>query len=165
MKHNENVYTEPAHSKTLPADVVKTLDGADLETRSGEAIRLITVGKDGSPHAAQLSVGEVLAVNPTEFLLATWPHSHTTQNLRRDGRLTLSLVANGAVLEMCGHATLEAEHQTKLDLAVFRVKIQSVREHRATYADVTSGVSFRLHDRELTLARWRDQVDALKRLA
>ena len=164
MKHSENVYTEPVHSKALPADVVKTLDGTDLETRSGEAIRLITVGEDGWPHAAQLSVGEVLAVNPAELLVATWPHSHTTQNLRRDGRLTLAVVANGAVLEMCGHA-LEAKHQTKLDLAVFRVKIQSVREHRAKYADVTSGVSFRLHDRERTLARWRDQVDTLKRLA
>ena len=165
MKHSENVYTEPVHSKALPADVVKTLDGTALETRSGEAIRLITVGEDGWPHAAQLSVGEVLSVNPTELLVATWPHSHTTQNLRRDGRLTLALVANGAILEMCGHAALEAEHQTKLDLAVFRVKIQSVHEHRATYADVTNGVSFRLHDRERTLARWRDQVDTLKRLA
>ena len=165
MKHSETVYTEPAHSNVLSADVVKTIDGTDLETRSGEAIRLITVGEDGWPHAAQLSVGEVLAVTPTELLVATWPDSHTTQNLRRDGRLTLAVVANGALLEMRAHATLEAEHQTKLDLAVFRVKVQSVREHRATYADVTSGVSFRLHNRERTLARWRDQVDTLKRLA
>jgi flavin reductase (DIM6/NTAB) family NADH-FMN oxidoreductase RutF len=164
MKHSENVYTEPIHSNELPADVVKTIDGTDLETRSGEAIRLITVGEDGWPHAAQLSVGEVLAVNPAELLVAIWPQSHTAQNLRREGRLTLALVANGALLEMRAHATLEAEHQTKLDLAVFRVKVQSVREHRATYADVTSGVSFRLHDRERTLARWRDQVDTLKKL-
>lgn len=164
MKHSENVYTEPIHSNELPADVVKTIDGTDLETRSGEAIRLITVGEDGWPHAAQLSVGEVLAVNPAELLVAIWPQSHTAQNLRCDGRLTLALVANGALLEMRAHATLEAEHQTKLDLAVFRVKVQSVREHRATYADVTSGVSFRLHDRERTLARWRDQVDTLKKL-
>ncbi|MBV8361113.1 MAG: pyridoxamine 5-phosphate oxidase [Deltaproteobacteria bacterium] len=149
----------------LPADVVKTLDGTNLESRSSEAIRLITVGKDGWPHAAQLSVGEVLAVSPTELLVATWPNSHTTQNLRRDGRLTLAVVANGAVLEMCGHAMFETEHQTKRDLAVFRVKIQSVHEHRATYADVTSGVTFRLHDREHTLARWRDQVETLRKLA
>ncbi|MBV8049952.1 MAG: hypothetical protein JOZ80_02110 [Acidobacteriaceae bacterium] len=165
MKNSENVYTAPVHSKALPADVVKTINGTDLETRSGEAIRLITVGEDGWPHAAQLSIGEVLAVNPSELLVATWPHSHTTQNLRRDGRLTLALVANGAVLEMCGHAALEAEHQTKLDLTVFRVKIESVHEHRATYADVTSGVTFRLHDRERALARWRDQVDTLRTLA
>ena len=165
MKHSESVYTEPAHAKALPAGVVKTLNGTDLETRSGEAIRLITVGEDGWPHAAQLSIGEVLAVNPAELLIAIWPHSQTAQNLRRDGRLSLALVANGALLEMRAHAALEAEHQTDLDLVVFRVKIQSIREHRATYADVTSGVSFRLHDRERTLARWRDQVDALKKLA
>ena len=165
MNPNECVYTEPLDSKALPADVVKTLDGTDLESRSGEAIRLITLGEDGWPHAAQLSIGEVLAVNATELLLATWPRSHTTQNLRRDGRLTLALVAHGAVLEMCGHATLEAEHQTKIDLDVFRVTIQSVHEHRAKYADVTSGVTFILHDHERTLARWRDQIDTLKKLA
>lgn len=165
MEHSEKIYVEPVHSKALPPEVVKTLDGTDLETRSSEAIRLITVGEDGWPHAAQLSVGEVLAVNPAELLVAIWPHSHTTQNLRRDGRLTLALVANGALFEMRAHATLEAEHNTKLDLVVFRVKIQLVREHRSTYADVTSGVSFRLHDRERTFARWRDQVNTLKRLA
>jgi hypothetical protein len=98
------------------------------------------------------------------LLVAIWPKTHTTENLRRDGRLTLLLVFNGALLEMRARATLKAEHQTKLDLAVFQIKIESVIEHRSNYADVTTGVTFKLHDPERTFARWREQIVALKQL-
>jgi len=66
---------------------------------------------------------------------------------------------------MRGRAALVAEHQTKLNLAVFRIKIESILEHRSTYADVTSGVTFRLHDAPRTLERWQEQIAALKKLA
>jgi len=165
MSQNEMVYKEPTQLQELPAEVVRDLDGNHLEARSGEAIRLSTVSKDGWSHAAQLSVGEFLAVNPAELLVAIWPKSYTAENLRRDGRLTLSLVFNGALLEMRARANLKAEHQTKLDLAAFRIKIESISEHRSTYADVTTGVTFKLHDRERTFARWREQIAALKQLA
>jgi hypothetical protein len=165
MPQNEMVYKEPTQLQELPAEVVRDLDGNHLEARSGEAIRLSTVSEDGWPHAAQLSVGEFLAVDAAELLVAIWPKSHTAENLRRDGHLTLSLVFNGALLEIRARATLNTEHQTKLDLAVFHVKIQSVSEHRSTYADVTTGIMFKLHDRERTFARWREQIATLKQLA
>jgi|SRR5919202_1528527 uncharacterized protein YndB with AHSA1/START domain len=165
MPQNEMVYKEPIKFQELPAEVVRDLDGNHLEARSGEAIRLSTVSEDGWPHVAQLSVGEFLAVSPAELLVIIWPKSHTAENLRRGGRLTLSLVFNGALLEMRARATLKAEHQTKLDLAVFHMKIESVSEHRSTYADVTTGVTFKLHNREKTFTRWREQIAALKLLA
>jgi hypothetical protein len=160
MPDNEMMYKEPTQVRELLAEVVRNLDGNHLNVRSGEAIQLLTVSEDGWPHAAQLSVGEFLAMGPDVILVAIWPKTHTAQNLRRDGRLTLWLVFNGALLEMRARATLKAEHHTKLDLAVFQIKIESVREHRSNYADVT----FMLHDRERTLARWREQIAALKQL-
>ena len=164
MPDSEMVYKEPTQFQELPVEVVRDLDGNHLKVRSGEAIQLLTVGKDGWPHSSQLSVGEFLAIGPDVLLVAIWPKTHTAQNLRRDGRLTLWLVFNGALLEMRARATLKAEHHTKLDLAVFQIKIESVSEHRSNYADVTTGVTFMLHDRERTFARWREQIAALKQL-
>lgn len=149
----------------LPQQVLQDLDGDHLEARLGEAIRLSTLGSDGWPHAAQLSVGEMLAVGPAELLVAIWPQSNTARNLHRDGRLTLSLVHDGALLEIRGRASIVAEHQTALDLAVFRVTIEAVHEHRAKYAEVLSGVMFRLHEPERVLARWREQVAMLRGFA
>jgi len=79
MKETETVYTAPNHLKGLPAQVATELDGAHLESRSDEAIRLSTVGEDGWPHAAQLSIGEILSVSHTELLVAIWPVSNTAK--------------------------------------------------------------------------------------
>jgi hypothetical protein len=165
MQEHEVVYAQPQVAAALPPQVLQDLDGDHLHTRAGEAIRLSTVGPDGWPHAAQLSVGEILSVGPAELLVAVWPRSATAQNLRRDGRVTMSLVHDGALLEMRALASLVAEHKTKLELTVFRVKIESVSEHRAKYADVLSGVTFRLHDPDKVLARWREQIAMLRAVA
>jgi hypothetical protein len=74
----------------------------------------------------------------------------------------LSLVLDGALIDMRATATLAAEHQTSLDLTVFRVQIEAVKEDRSAYADVISGVTFRLHDQEQTFVRWREQIKKLK---
>ena len=92
--------SEPTQFQELPAEVVRNLDGNHLKGRSAEAIQLLTVSKEGWPHAAQLSVGEFLAIGPNVLLVAIWPKTHTAENLRREGRLTLWLVSNGALLEL-----------------------------------------------------------------
>ncbi|MFD1556980.1 pyridoxamine 5'-phosphate oxidase family protein [Paraburkholderia silviterrae] len=146
----------------LPPALVSALDGEHLEAHADEAMRLSTVSADGWPHGAQLSVGEVLAVDAQNLLVAMWPRSHTAQNMLRDARLTLTLVHDGAVLEIRARASLVAEHQTALDLSVFRLRIERVDVHRAKYAEVLSGVTFRLHEREKVLARWREQIAMLR---
>lgn len=152
-------------ANVLPPQVVENFNGDRLEALMSDAIRLSTVGADGWPHAAQLSVGEVLALNASELLVAMWPKSNTTDNLKRDGRLTLSLVHDGALLEIRATARIVAEHQTALGLTVFCVTIEAVNEHRAKYADVMSGVTFRLYDPEAVLARWREQIAMLRTIA
>jgi len=39
-----------------------------------------------------------------------------------------------------------------------------VRQHRSHYADVVSGVTFRLHDPTAVLARWSRQIEMLQGL-
>jgi len=161
----QKVEAESPNFAKLPVRVVEELGGERLQAPIGESIRLSTVGEDGWPHEALLSVGEVLAVSAVELLVAVWPGSHTCRNLRCGGQLVLSLVVDGALINIRGKATLMAEHQTSLDLTAFRIHPEAVNEDRATYADIVSGVTFRLHDPEQTFARWREQILTLKRLA
>ncbi|MDR3097762.1 MAG: pyridoxamine 5'-phosphate oxidase family protein [Paraburkholderia sp.] len=149
-------------ASVLPPELVSALNGEHLEAHADEALRLSTVSADGWPHGAQLSVGEVLALDARTLLVAMWPRSNTAQNMLRDARLTLTLVHDGAVLEIRAHASLIAEHQTDLDLSVFRLRVERVDVHRAKYAEVLSGVTFRLHEREKVLARWREQIAMLR---
>ncbi|WP_322062814.1 pyridoxamine 5'-phosphate oxidase family protein [Paraburkholderia sp. J63] len=153
---------DPHDARALPSALVSALDGEHLDAHADEAMRLSTVSADGWPHGAQLSMGEVLAVDAQTLLVAMWPRSNTAQNMLRDGRLALTLVHDGAVLEIRAHASLVAEHQTALDLSVFRLRIERVDVHRAKYAEVLSGVTFRLHEREAVLARWREQIAMLR---
>jgi hypothetical protein len=148
----------------LPLPLISAFDGDHLDEHAHEAIRVSTVGVDGWPHGAQLSVGEVLALDAHTLLMAMWPNSNTAQNMRRDGRLTLSLVHDGALLEIRAHASLVAEQQTALGLSVFRVQIEKVDVHRAKYAEVLSGVTFRLYERDSVIARWREQIAMLRNL-
>jgi len=157
--------TQPASPTQLPEALVREFDGDHLEARLADAVRLSTVSEDGWPHGAQLSAGEILAVNATTLLIAIWPQSSTTANLMRDGRLTLSLVHDGALLEIRARSHAVAQRQTALGLSVFRVEIEFVTEHRAKYAEVLSGVTFRLYEPALVLARWREQIAMLRTFA
>jgi predicted pyridoxine 5'-phosphate oxidase superfamily flavin-nucleotide-binding protein len=162
MPRNESASAAAAQ---LPEAIVRDFDGDHLEARIADAVRLSTVSEDGWPHAAQLSAGEILAVNAATLLIAVWPQSTTTANLTRDGRLTLSLVHDGALLEIRARAHAVAQRQTALELSVFGLAIESVTEHRAKYAEVESGVTFRLHEPERVLARWREQIAMLRTFA
>ncbi|MCP3723569.1 pyridoxamine 5'-phosphate oxidase family protein [Paraburkholderia sp. CNPSo 3272] len=156
---------QPASPTQLPAALVREFDGEHLEARLADAVRLSTVSEDGWPHGAQLSAGEILAVNATTLLIALWPQSSTTANLMRDGRLTLSLVHDGALLEIRARSHAVAQRQTALELSVFRVEIESVSGHRAKYAEVLSGVTFRLYEPAQALSRWREQIAMLRTFA
>ncbi|HEV3428934.1 MAG TPA: pyridoxamine 5'-phosphate oxidase family protein [Paraburkholderia sp.] len=151
-----------ADASALPPPLLTAFDGDHLEEHAHEAIRVSTVSADGWPHGAQLSVGEVLALDAQTVLVAMWPNSNTAQNMRRDGRLTLSLVHDGALLEIRAHAALVAEQQTALALSVFRLRVEQVDIHRAKYAEVLSGVTFRLYDLDSVIARWREQIAMLR---
>ena len=96
----------------------------------------------------------------------------------RDGRATLSLVLSGAVFEIQLRATPVAApqqrsaatdmgpggHADEPQLAFFRATVESTKEHRAKYAEVTTGVSYRLHSPNEVLARWAAQISWLRHI-
>jgi hypothetical protein len=50
----------------------------------------------------------------------------------------------------------------ELSLDIFEAKVERVRLHEAAYADVTSGISFTLHEPLAVLARWQREIAALR---
>ncbi|SDG19808.1 pyridoxamine 5'-phosphate oxidase family protein [Klenkia brasiliensis] len=159
----ETLHQVPPTSTTPPPAVVAFLDGADLENKVGTAVGVLTADEDSWPHHAQLSAGEVLLAHDGAVALLLHDGSATTGNLRRDGRITLVLAAGGANHEM-RFQVAEQPVETDLPLAAFTGHLRVAREHKVPYAEITSGVTYRLHDPVSVVSRWERQVALLRGL-
>lgn len=158
----EHRYTPPEHYQAagLPEWLAGYLDGSGLLAKT-QAVRISTVDVEGWPHATLLSAGDMVALPPDRLRLLIYPRSTTTANLTRDGRLALTLSVDGGMGEVRLRAR-RLDPPPAVDLAMFEAIAESVRFHRAPYADVTTGVTFAVHDPETVLARWERQVDAMR---
>lgn len=150
----------------LPAALMPLLDGRDLSGREGLTLLALTVGAEGWPYVAMLSVGEVLAAGDREIRLAMWPGSTSTANLTRSGRATLMVVHAGVGY----YLRLSAQRLGDLSIgrtprAFFRATIEEVLEDVVAYAVITSGLTFRLVDRAKVLPGWEESVQALRAAA
>jgi hypothetical protein len=125
---------------------------------------LATADDDGWPRLTHLSDGEVLAMPDGSVRLCTWKSSRTAGNLRRDGRATLTVAAGGAAWEVRLRCHERPAPPGAPDLAYFAAEAESAEEHRAKYATVERGTSFRLHDPSEAEARWSAQHAVLRSL-
>lgn len=163
MNESDHIYTPPqiAPVSALPPDVVNYLDGTDLLAKD-QALRLATVDAAGWPHASLLSAGEAVALPPGRIRFVIFQQSTTADNLRRDGRLALTLSFDGGLHELRMRARPLVGAPTDLPLAFFEAELESARFHRASYATVTTGVCFSLHAPDAVLPRWQKQIAALR---
>jgi hypothetical protein len=151
----------------LPDLVRELLDGSDVAAREGTTFLLITSDETGWPHLAMLSVGELIATDPSTLRAGLWVHSSTSKNLSREGRGMLALVANGNGY----YVRLSARRGPDLDLgsegrlAYFVLDVEDVLEDAADYATLISGVTFRLNRPDQVVPRWQRTVDALRAAA
>jgi hypothetical protein len=108
-------------------------------------------------------VGEVVLSSSGEVRLALHSGSSSTANVRRTGHVVLALPLEGAIHEL----RFEVVERTALNdppLALFSGMLVWTREHRAPYAEVTGGTTYKLHDPRGTLRRWERQIEALRKL-
>ena len=161
MSEAAHGYVAPHTHDAIPAEVVRYLDGSDLLAKS-QALRLSTVDAEGWPHAALLSAGDVLAVPPDRIRFVIFPESGTTANLARDGRITLTLSLDGGMCELRLRARRLDNASDDVPLAFFEAALESARVHAAPYADVTTGITFALHDPVSVRPRWERQIAALR---
>jgi len=165
MHDHKQTYQKPTEANSLAPGLVQYLDGSKLSERVGEAIRVTSVDEDGWPHAALLSVGEILAVDQKHLNFAVWSQSATTKNIERTGRVSLSLVHDGALWEVHLNAKRVAGERAGMKLAFFTAEVKNVRVHRVNYADVLTSVTYRLHDTESVVKRWDKQIEELRACA
>ncbi len=163
MSEAEHQYTPPeiALAAALPPGVSSFLDGTNLLAKT-QALRLATVDTAGWPHASLLSAGDALALPPQGIRFAVFGQSATAENLRRDGRLALTLSFDGGMHELRMRARPISNPNSGLPLAFFEAALETARFHKAPYATVTSGVSFALHKPDAVLPRWQCQINALR---
>lgn len=145
----------------LPAAVLAFFDGKDLLAKT-QAVRLTTTDADGWPRALLLSAGEILILPDRTVRFAVYGQSGSVANLVRDGRLILSIALEGGVFEMRLRAKPCSQNVPDGPLAYFTAEILGARRHSVDYADVTSGITFALHDPQPVILRWQQQIAALR---
>lgn len=167
MSNTEHVYTPPRtlSANEVPAGVLSYLNGEDLLSKT-QALRLSTVDADGWPRAALLSAGDVLALPDGRLRFAIYANSGATANLLRDGRLTIGMALDGGMCSLRLRARKCGQGDTQeVPLAFFEAEIEGVRMHVASYADVTCGISFAIHEPAAVLDRWQRQIAALRSIS
>jgi hypothetical protein len=149
-----------SHGAQLPADLRAMLDS----TREGPALLLLSVDEDGWPRQAMISAGEVLAVDDRHLRLGLWPASTTTRNLTARGRATLTAVARGTgfSVRLAVHRHRDLEISSGQRLACFAATVEQATADEVPYAELTSGVTFRLRDRQAVQRRWQRTQAALR---
>lgn len=138
----------------LPDELLAAL-APDADLTEGLTFLLLTVREDGWPHLAMLSLGEVVARDEHTLGLLLWPRSTATRNILDRGQATLCVVLDGAGWTL--RLTTREEPMVTGEHGEFRrfaATVAGAAVDRAPYADLTSGVTFRLKDPDATLQRW-----------
>jgi hypothetical protein len=145
-------------SELMP-EWLKRFEGNKLEDALDLGAIFASVDEEGWPHHAYLSAGEIL-VHSGEVSVALWGASRAVANVMRAGRAVVYVAAQGSIWE--ARLTLKRRPADNTNLAVFDGSIIVTRQHSAPYADVISLLDFKLHDRQSTLQRWREQIELLR---
>ena len=135
-------------SKELTDDLYKRLCGQFVDEHAGKVILIHTVDSNGWPHPAILSYFEVAAQDRRNIRLATYNTSNTTENMRRTGRVTLSIFdervtyyIKGTATELCTEMR-SAPHNSKLNVAVETVLIDEADPVLEPGAYIASGIRY-----------------------
>lgn len=133
------------------------------ERQVGLTILVLSELESGWPHLAMVSVGELVVAADERLALALWPTSTCAANLARAGRVTLAVVADGLAFSLRCRVDHEFPISPHEDPAMrgFVLRVTAAVEDAAPYADLLTGVTYRLHDPQATLARWRRTRAAL----
>ncbi len=135
-------------SNELSDDLYRRLAGNDLETCAEKVILICTVDANGWPHPAILSYFEVIAKDRRDIRLATYKNSNTTENMRRNGKLTVLVIDERVAYYIKGRveelgAMNSSPHNSKLHLRVEQVLADDADQHMEAGMYVTSGITYK----------------------
>lgn len=151
----------------LPEDLYRRLDGSNLEAHAEQAVLICTVDSKGWPHPAMLSYFEVIAKDRGNIRLATYSNSSTSDNMRRNGKLTVSVIDERLTYYIKGRAeelpsTMSCSpHTAKFNLHVEQVLADHADTQVEGDAYVTSGVTYRNPDPAAQLSKAKELLQEL----
>jgi general stress protein 26 len=134
--------------RELTDDLLRRLCGEFVEEHSNKVILIHTVDENGWPHPAILSYFEVAAKDRHNIQLATYKDSHTTQNIRRTGKVTLSIFDERVTYYIKGTASevaremRAAPYNSKLQMFVEQVLVDYADPTREPGAYITAGITY-----------------------
>jgi hypothetical protein len=141
----------------LPQTVFRALENR----RIGSAAVIATVDRDGSPHTALF--GSLCVVSPTALRFGCDRSHQTFSNIRRDGRVTVSLVAPPDVaMSIKGKAKILKERMNLVDTdAIIEIQVEDVKDDLIPGAFIVSGILYSTahHVREF-IGMYVDEVKA-----
>jgi hypothetical protein len=146
----------------VPEAVRRCLED-EPERHVGQTILVLSELEAGWPHLAMVSVGELIVAADGRLALALWPTSTCAANLARTGRATLAMVTGGLAFSLRCRVDEELPITGGEDPTMrgFVLRVTAALEDAAPYADLLTGVTYRLHDARVTVARWRRTRTAL----
>jgi hypothetical protein len=148
-----------------PAALRSLFDAASIEARLGFTISLLAAD-EGSIRTSLLSLGELFAPDPRTLCFSLWPQSRAAKIISRTGRAAITFVFDEAFfqVQLQARAAQPAAPDDE-PLMFFIATIETGEWQRVNYARLTSGIGFELEGTEAVLARWRAQLETLKRVA
>ena len=149
--------------KKLPDAVRARCTGPMPRVGADTMIELLTVGQDGWPHVAQLSVGEVELGTDGLLRVALWSHSRSAGALSTEMMGLLLFVDAGSVFEVRCDVLSAERLETEMSLTGFLFVPVDVRDKNVPYAEIVSGSRFRLRDPERTKGHWDEALSALRK--
>jgi hypothetical protein len=154
----------PDDDGTAFAELVRFYDGERLAEKASIAAYVMTAGEDGWPHAAMISVGELLVGADRSAKVALWTHSRTTQNLIRTGQAVILVVLSRHPIRARLRLRPSEAPRCADGLRMFTGAVESAAADVAPYAELVSAVTFRLHQVEDSVARWARTLECLRSL-
>lgn len=134
-------------SRELTDDLYRRLGGQFVAEHASKVILIHTVDEKGWAHPAVLSYFEVAAKDRSNIRLATYKTSRTTENIRRTGKVTLSIFDERVAYYIKGTAAelsremRTALHNSKLNLVVEEVLVDQADPVLEPGAYIAGGIT------------------------
>ena len=147
-----------------PAELRTLFDGTSIETKTGFTASLLAAD-ESRVRTSLLSVGELFAPDPGTLCFSLWPQSRAARLVSKTGNATLTFVFDEAFFQVQLQARIAPLDGSPV--TCFIATIESGEWQKVPYARLVQGIGFEFAQGQgdAVLARWREQVDMLKRAA
>jgi hypothetical protein len=145
----------------MPAQLPKSIFPALENRRIGSAAIVATVDRDGGPHTAPF--GSLCVVSPHTLRFGCDRKHDTYANIRRDGRVTISLVAPPDIaVSIKGKAKIFKERMNLVDSdAIIEIEVEDVKDDLIPGAFIVSGILYSTaHNVKEFIGLYVDEVKA-----